>query len=1145
MKTLITFLLVLLSPVLLSLETALADATHIIPQETSGESDFKDDEVIQQTGSLQVTIFPQEAIDANAQWRVDGGTWRDSNDTEAYLYVGSHTVEYSVIAGWNQPNSQTVQINDGQMTSTSGTYIRQKGSLIVIIYPQGAIDAGAQWRVDGGAWNDSSHTEPNLIVGPHTVEYKPIGNYFTEPNSETVQIYHAQMSVTYGLYIPTGLLQVSILPAEANDAGAKWRVDGGTWHDSNDIEADIMIGSHTLEFKTTFGWFEPNSQTVTINFAQTTTTTGIYVRQEGTLNVTISPQAAIDAGAKWRVASRPWTDSNDTQPNLPVGFHLLEYKPITNFNEPNSETILINYGPTTTTSGTYIQAGSVQVTISPPEAIDDGAQWRIDGGVWHDSNDIETNLAIGMHTVEYRQISSWNGPNSETLLINFAQTTTTSGTYTRSGSLQVTISPPEANDANAQWRVDGGPWHDSNDIQTHLSVGSHTVEYKPVYSWFEPNSQTVQIYHAQMTIASGTYIRKTGALQVTISPQAANDAGAQWRVADRTWRDSNDIEPNLPIGLHIVDYKPVTNWIEPNSHAVQIDYLQTTAVSKTYVPSGTVQVTISPQEAVDAGARWRVDGGAWRNSNAISRPLPVGLHTVDYKPLPNWNEPNGQTVQINHGQVTPTTNTYIYHTGSLRVVILPQEAIDAGAKWSVDGGTWHESDDTEPNIGVGLQTIEFKPAGNAWIVPANKSVLIFNDQTKTTTITCYITVGHTYSSTSFDYDIYLVKSEPNGNIQWQNTFGGDDWDQAYSVQQTSDGGYIIAGFTYSSGSGESDVYLLKIDSSGDKDWDKYFGGAYWDEGYSVRQTSDGGYIIVGLTFSFGAGEYDVYLIKTTSNGNKQYEKTFGGTGDDNAWSVCQTADGGYIITGYTESFVEGGRNVYLIKTDSATDLDWQTTFDRSNDDIGYSVQQTQDGGYIIAGYTSDYCPSLGESQYDMYLIKTDANADLQWANTYPGSDDLCSGDDIGYFAQQTADGGYIIAGETRSYGSGDADIYLVKTDLNGNKLWHKAIGDTSQDYAMAVQQTTDGGFIVAGTTYTTSMDFDMYLVKTCPDGTSSADFNCDGIVYYEDLEILLGQWLQPPGILSADIAPEFGDGTVNGLDFDVLAHDWLFETIAP
>jgi hypothetical protein len=512
---------------------------------------------------------------------------------------------------------------------------------------------------------------------------------------------------------------------------------------------------------------------------------------------------------------------------------------------------------------------------------------------------------------------------------------------------------------------------------------------------------------------------------------------------------------------------------------------------------------------------------------------------------------------------------------------LPQDAIDAGAKWRVDNGAWHDSNDIEPDLAVGFHTVKYKPLGNAWIVPANESVLILNDQTTTITITYikrkpsgpppvkwqsiiggsdwdygesvqqtsdggYITVGHTYSNTSSDYDIYLVKSEPNGNIKWQNTFGGDDWDCAYSVQQTSDGGYIIAGFTYSVGSGESDVYLLKVDSGGNKDWDQYFGGEYWDEGYSVRQTSDGGYIVVGLTFSFGAGEYDVYLIKTLSNGHKQYEQTFGGTGDENAWSVCQTADGGYIITGYTESFTEGGRNVYLIKTDPATELVWQKAFDRSDEDIGYFVQQTQDGGYIIAGYTSDYCPYLGQSLYDMYLIKTDANADMQWANTYPGSADFCSGDDIGYFAQQTADGGYIIAGETNSYGSGSADIYLVKTDPNGKQLWHKVIGDTSQDYAMAVRQTTDDGFILAGTTYSsTSTYFDMYVVKTCPDGTSSADFNCNGIVDYEDLKILCGQYLQSPDIPSADIYPETGDGIVDGFDFDVLAHEWLIETIGP
>ncbi|HIJ54331.1 MAG TPA: hypothetical protein HPP66_14450, partial [Planctomycetes bacterium] len=185
MKTFVHLLTAVLPLVLLSAQPALA-----------------------QTGSLQVTISPQAAIDAGAQWRVDGGAWRDSDYTEPNLVVGSYTVEYSVIANWNEPNSQTVQINDAQTTTTLGTYVRQTGSLQVTISPQEAIDAGAQWRVDDGIWQDSGYTEPNLAVGSYTVEYSVIAGW-NEPNSQTVQINDAQTTNTLGTYIrQTGSLQV-------------------------------------------------------------------------------------------------------------------------------------------------------------------------------------------------------------------------------------------------------------------------------------------------------------------------------------------------------------------------------------------------------------------------------------------------------------------------------------------------------------------------------------------------------------------------------------------------------------------------------------------------------------------------------------------------------------------------------------------------------------------------------------------------------------------------------------------------------------------------------------------------------------------------------------------------------------------------
>jgi hypothetical protein len=346
----------------------------------------------------------------------------------------------------------------------------------------------------------------------------------------------------------------------------------------------------------------------------------------------------------------------------------------------------------------------------------------------------------------------------------------------------------------------------------------------------------------------------------------------------------------------------------------------------------------------------------------------------------------------------------------------------------------------------------------------------------------YIIAGSTDSYGAGGYDSWLIKTDSHGNKVWDRTFGGTEDKVATSVQQTSDGGYVMTGVT--SGGYEvwagGDVWLIKTDSGGNKVWERTFGGAEGDGGYSVEQTTDGGYIVAGATYSYGAGGSDVWLIKTDSGGNKVWERTFGGTEYDGGLSVQQTTDGGYIIAGGIESYGAGGSDVWLIKTDSGGNKAWDRTFGGAEYDFGWSVQQTTDGGYIVAGQTYSYGPG-GD---DVWLIKTDSGGNKVWDRTFGG---VKSDGGWSVQVQQTSDGGYIVAGETESYGTGGDDVWLIKTDSGGNKVWDKTFGGAEDDRSWSVQQTSDGGYVVIGCTesYGAGMG-DVWLIKV---GTPTVTWN--------------------------------------------------------
>jgi hypothetical protein len=395
----------------------------------------------------------------------------------------------------------------------------------------------------------------------------------------------------------------------------------------------------------------------------------------------------------------------------------------------------------------------------------------------------------------------------------------------------------------------------------------------------------------------------------------------------------------------------------------------------------------------------------------------------------------------------------------------------------------------------------------------------------------FIVAGFTGSSNNGDVtdsnkgnsDFWILKLNNDGTKAWDKSYGGSGNDYATSIQQTDDGGFIVAGYTNSSNNGDvtdsnnggTDSWILKLNPDGTKVWDKTYGGSSFDSANSIQQTSDGGFIVAGRTNSSNNGDvtdsnnggYDFWILKLNSDGTKAWDKSYGGSGNDFAFSVQQTSDGGFIVAGYTDSSDGditdgniGGNDIWILKLNNDGTKAWDKSYGGSGYDEAKSIQQTSDGGFIVAGYTDSsdgYITDGNNGAYDFWILKLNSDGTKEWAKTYGGS-----GYDFAYSVQQTDDRGFIVAGYTDSSNNGDvtdsnkgnSDFWILKLNSYGTKAWDKSYGGSGIEYAFSVQQTSDGGFIVAG--YTDSSDGDIN------DGNNGAiDFwilklNKDGYVSY-------------------------------------------------
>ncbi len=309
---------------------------------------------------------------------------------------------------------------------------------------------------------------------------------------------------------------------------------------------------------------------------------------------------------------------------------------------------------------------------------------------------------------------------------------------------------------------------------------------------------------------------------------------------------------------------------------------------------------------------------------------------------------------------------------------------------------------------------------------------------------------------------------------WTRIFGSSDNEYGYYAEQTNDGGFILVG--YVDISGDDDIWLIKTDSNGDTLWTKTYGTYYYDYASCVHQTSDGGYIIFGDTDSFYPSRWNGWLIKTDADGDTLWTKVFTGPNYYFIRSGVELPSGnGYVFVGYTKATAGGAEDIWLVRTDMAGDTVWTRTFGGSEREIAFTVLRATDGDLVIGGDTE----SFSEGDFDAWVIRVNTSGNLVWSKSY-GSTER----DILYDMKQTDDGGFIIAGHTESFGhiNNYTDAWLIKTDSNGDTLWTKTWGTEMHDGAMSVVQTSDGGFVWTGYKYISTFVQDLWVLKTDEDG---------------------------------------------------------------
>jgi hypothetical protein len=316
----------------------------------------------------------------------------------------------------------------------------------------------------------------------------------------------------------------------------------------------------------------------------------------------------------------------------------------------------------------------------------------------------------------------------------------------------------------------------------------------------------------------------------------------------------------------------------------------------------------------------------------------------------------------------------------------------------------------------------------------------------------FIVVGYTSSYGAGQEDAYLIRSDAAGDTLWTRTYGGPGRDWGWDVLPTAGGGFIIVGFTNSYGAGGDDVWVIGTDADGAERWTRTYGGAGDDIAWAFHATADGGYVVAAQTTSYGAGERDVYILRLDASGDTIWTRVLGGPGIDRIFSTVPTDDGGSVFTGITSNESAGELDATLIRIDSVGTVVWARSYGGEGRDIGHGVTTAPDGGFLLVGYTNSY----GAGANDIYLVCTDGSGTVRWTQLIGDA-----GDDRAMMGTPMAGGGYAIAGYA-SGADEYWSAKLTAVSETGEELWSESFGSPGTDRGVMLQQTAGGAFIFTG-----------------------------------------------------------------------------------